>query len=271
MVTSWLRRVRQDRRERALAEHAGRQPCPEENIRPGECNICGSEDGFCFSEAYHSRDNFTCRVCSCTARDRMLIKTLGECLGLLGALETWPTQALTLLETSGYRATPTRLARKFRYINLMYESSVRDGVRGDLSRLCLSDDSLDVVLSADVFEHVRDDESAWREVYRVLKPGGYLVLQVPALGELESTEVRVEVRDGEDVHLMEPEFHAENTLVYRKYGADLLEKLSSLGFAVLHRRAAYRRHRIGEQSIVVAQKAPQLTMGPRDISERAWT
>ena len=45
----------------------------------------------------------------------MLIKTLGDCLGLTGTMEEWPRQPLTLLETSGYRATPSWLARKFRY------------------------------------------------------------------------------------------------------------------------------------------------------------
>ena len=30
---------------------------------------------------------------------------------------------------------------------------------------------------------------------------------------------------------MEPEYHAEHTLVYRYYGSDLLDKLTSLGFA----------------------------------------
>jgi len=246
-------------------------PCDFGAPYAGDCNICGSDAGFCFVADAHTRDNFVCRVCGSCARDRLLIKTLGDCLGLDGPLEDWPEQELTLLETSGYRATPDRLANRFRYINLMYESTVEHGVKGDLSRLALHDESLDILLSSDVFEHVREDEPAWREVQRVLKPGGYVVLTVPAVGEFEKTEVRVEVRDGEDVHVMEPEYHAEYTLVYRNYGMDLLEKLADSGFAVLHRRAAFPRHCIREQSIVVAQKARFLSMAPASISERRWT
>lgn len=202
----------------------------------------------------------------------MLIKTLGDCLGLTGTMEEWPRQPLTLLETSGYRATPSRLARKFRYVNLMYASQGADDcVQGDLSRLGLRAGTLDVLLTSDVFEHVREDGPAWAEVYRVLAPGGYLLLQVPAIGEMETTQVRVEVREGEDVHLMEPEYHAEQTLVYRYYGDDLLGRLRELGFAVLALRRRYPEHQISEQTIVVAQKAPFVAMGPDEISERAWT
>jgi len=259
-------------RLRLLRRFTRSRECPDGKVYAGVCNICGSRRGFCHSPSAHPREGFACLECTSTSRDRMLIKTLGDCLGLTGALEEWPRQPLTLLETSGYRATPARLAQKFRYVNLMYASQGEDDyVQGDLSRLGLRDGTLDVLLTSDVFEHVREDAPAWAEVYRVLAPGGYLLLQVPAVGEMETTEVRVEVRDGEDVHLMEPEYHAEQTLVYRYYGDDLLGRLCELGFAVMALRRRYPKFQIGEQTIVVAQKAPFVAMGPDEISERAWT
>lgn len=245
--------------------------CLDGAVHTGLCNICGSRRGFCHSPSAHPRESFACLECTSTSRDRMLVKTLGDCLGLTGTMEEWPRQPLTLLETSGYRATPPRLAQKFRYLNLMYAShGEEDCVQGDLSRLGLRNGSLDVLLTSDVFEHVREDGPAWAEVYRVLAPGGYLLLQVPAVGEMETTQVRVEVRDGEDIHLMEPEYHAEQTLVYRYYGNDLLDRLRDLEFAVLALRRSYPEHRISEQTIVVAQKAPHVSMGPNEISDRAW-
>jgi len=42
------------------------------------------------------------------------------------------------------------------------------------------DDRFDVVVSCDVIEHVAEDDEAMREMARVLRPGGILVLTVPA-------------------------------------------------------------------------------------------
>ena len=57
-------------------------------------------------------------------------------------------------------------------------------VRGDGSRLPLADDSLDGIIGLDIFEHIEDDEEAFREAYRTLAPGGVLVLSVPAFASL---------------------------------------------------------------------------------------
>jgi SAM-dependent methyltransferase len=45
--------------------------------------------------------------------------------------------------------------------------------------LPFADDSLDIVLSFDVFEHICDSDAHLREVRRVLKPGGWYLLQTP--------------------------------------------------------------------------------------------
>jgi SAM-dependent methyltransferase len=56
--------------------------------------------------------------------------------------------------------------------------------RADATRLPFALAAFDLVLAADVIEHLDDDRTALREFARVLRPGGHLVLTVPAFPSL---------------------------------------------------------------------------------------
>lgn len=53
------------------------------------------------------------------------------------------------------------------------------------NRLPLKDESIDIVCLLDVLEHVPDESAVLSEIYRVLKPGGRLLLSVPHKGLTE--------------------------------------------------------------------------------------
>jgi SAM-dependent methyltransferase len=202
----------------------------------------------------------------------MLIHSLAMCLGYVGPLAEWkPDHSLVVLETSGYRAHPELLKCKFRYLNLIFEGMASECLLGDVARLPLGDQTVDAVISSDVFEHVRDDIGGFSEIARVLRPGGYFILEAPAIGELETTRVLVEARGDEDVYVAPPEHHAENTLVYRYYGNDVVDRLSALSLSVLLFRARVPTSLITEQTVVIGQKAVYLSLGPRKPSNLAWT
>lgn len=110
-----------------------------------------------------------------------------------------------------------------------------DVVRGDARRLPFADESLDLVISTDVWEHIDDDEAVARETYRVLRPGGRALIAVPCSMKLWS---------GHDVALGHVRRYEREELRTRITGAGLeVEDLWS--WNVLLRpvvRARRRRH-----------------------------
>jgi SAM-dependent methyltransferase len=54
----------------------------------------------------------------------------------------------------------------------------------DLTRCPLPDNSVDVAILLNVLEHIEDDALAVRQLFRMLKPGGIAIIEVPAGPEL---------------------------------------------------------------------------------------
>jgi SAM-dependent methyltransferase len=99
--------------------------------------------------------------------------------------------------------------------------------RVDITGLPYEDAAFDVVLCSHVLEHVPDDRKAMREVYRVLTPGGWAILQVPFQSKREHTY--------EDPTITDPAarrraFGQEDHL--RVYGQDYITRLGEAGFQV---------------------------------------
>jgi len=56
----------------------------------------------------------------------------------------------------------------------------RDAILGRGEKTNFPSEHFDLVVALDVFEHIENDEVAFRESFRILKKGGYLLLTVPA-------------------------------------------------------------------------------------------
>jgi SAM-dependent methyltransferase len=105
----------------------------------------------------------------------------------------------------------------------------------DVEQLTYPDACFDLVTSTEVFEHVPNDAKGFREVHRVLTPGGALVFSVPLLLDHDTIE-RARLVDGKIEHLTEPEYHDDRirgkggVLAFRTYGMDIVERLRAAGF-----------------------------------------
>jgi SAM-dependent methyltransferase len=98
-------------------------------------------------------------------------------------------------------------------------------VKMDIHQIPFEQNTFDVVLCNHVLEHVTDDIKAMNEIYRVLRPGGFAILQVPFFNPVpEKTFEDATITDkrerekifGQDDHV-------------RKYGTDYPERIRQSG------------------------------------------
>ena len=105
-------------------------------------------------------------------------------------------------------------------------------VMEDITHLTLRDASCDLIASSDVLEHVPDAAAAFRESFRVLRPGGAHVFTVPFEPE---TVRRAILENGKVRHLVTPpEYHADpldpaGILAFWHFGADLQQQFAGTG------------------------------------------
>ena len=100
-------------------------------------------------------------------------------------------------------------------------------VKADILNLPFENESFDVVICNHVLEHIQDDSKAMSELYRVMKKGGWGIVQVPMKISLEKTY--------EDFTITDPKERQKHFGQYdhvRWYGMDYFDRLKSVGFQV---------------------------------------
>ncbi|MDV7186145.1 methyltransferase domain-containing protein [Lutibacter sp. TH_r2] len=112
------------------------------------------------------------------------------------------------------------------YITADLYSPIAD-VKADICNLPFENNSFDVVFCNHVLEHIEDDAKAMSELYRVLKPNGLGIFQIPQELDREKTY--------EDFSITSPEERAKHFGQYdhvRVYGRDYFDRLRAVGFKV---------------------------------------
>lgn len=237
----------------------------------GHCLVCDKPARFFYSSIDLWRESLNCEHCRTTSRYRSIAKGLLDAISELTSIQAsslaslprsstkklcvYDTQPAFYYESCAY-PLPDML-KKTGWIDVslsQYKPNRKLGMalskgitNQNLECLTYADETFDIVVTSDVMEHVRLDERAHREIFRVLKPGGVYVFTVPHDRSRDKTLTRVQVMDPndetKDVYLMEPEYHGDTNsedgqgvLSYRVYGKDLETYLESLGFDVRYTR-----------------------------------
>ena len=100
-------------------------------------------------------------------------------------------------------------------------------VKADITNLPFEDNSFDTILCNHVLEHIPDDKKAMEELYRILRPNGMAILQIPQDLERDVTFEDDSITDKK-----------ERTKIFgqydhvRVYGHDYFDKLRDVGFTV---------------------------------------
>lgn len=168
-------------------------------------------------------------------------------------LYTWLTSQFPHVIGSEYMgddAAPGAVVRGFRHENL--------------EALSFPDRSVDYILSFDVLEHVADAGASFRDCFRVLKPGGWMIFTTPFTVNQEAHTVRAVLHpDGRLEHILPPEYHGNpidpqgGSLCFRYFGWQMMDDLRAIGFTDAHAMLYWSRelgYLGGEQVLFVAGK-----------------
>ncbi|MCM5663841.1 class I SAM-dependent methyltransferase [Galbibacter mesophilus] len=112
------------------------------------------------------------------------------------------------------------------YTTTDLESPLAD-IKADICNLPFEENAFDVILCNHVLEHIKDDKKAMQELFRVMKPGGWGIFQIPQ--DINRKETF------EDDSIVDRKKRAEIFGQYdhvRIYGMDYFDKLRSVGFEV---------------------------------------
>ncbi len=168
------------------------------------------------------REQASCPICGSTERERLVYLYLRQRSDLL----TRPARVLHV-------APEPQLARvlqgapRLDYLSAdLYQPDVME--RMDITDIHHPDASFDAIICNHVLEHVLADRQAMRELFRVLKPGGWAALQVPFSDRITQSV--------EDPTITSPQARAQafgqedHVRIYAR--ADYVARLEEAGFRV---------------------------------------
>ena len=101
-------------------------------------------------------------------------------------------------------------------------------VKADICNLPFEDNAYDIIFCNHVLEHIPNDTKAMQELFRVLKPGGMGIFQIPQDLSRASTFTDDTIVDQKERSKIFGQYDH-----VRVYGRDYFEKLRSIGFKVI--------------------------------------
>lgn len=218
----------------------------------GICNLAASPTSFSTSSS-NWREGLVATVSGSINRQRQLV--CGLSLALLGSphftlpevaayinqhtLRIYTAEANSALFQAMQRLIAPDLLYYSEYFGENYKSGeiVNGLMHQDLQATSFADESFDIILTSDVFEHMPDVVRAEKEVARILKKGGVYCFTVPLVFDCAEDEILAELTGNNTIRfLTTPQYHVdpvrptEGALVYRHFACAALQaRFTALG------------------------------------------
>jgi SAM-dependent methyltransferase len=244
---------------------------------PGRCPLCEKQTNFVavrdapLAEEWYGhwfRDELRCTACGSLPRQRVIFAVVDM------LYPNW--RAAAIHESS---PGPGGASQRFRsecrgYVATQYDAALGFGnthpnrrYRSEnLEAQTFPDESFDLVITQDVFEHLFAPDRAIAEIARTLRRGGAHILTVPIINGRMSSARRAR-RDNRGItYLLEPQYHgnpmsAEGSLVTVDWGYDIIDYLaahSGLSVSMYYIDDVSRGIRAAMNEVLVCRKAPAL-------------
>jgi SAM-dependent methyltransferase len=199
----------------------------------GECPICEKPVIFTARGA-NLRDSFECPSCRSIPRERALF------LVLKTLYPSWRT--LYIHESSPIRRGASERLRKEckNYSFSQYDPTIPAGSihpeqkhrSEDLEHLTFADETFDIVITQDVFEHIFQPALAAKEIARVIRPGGAHIMTTPLVRQNKPSQRRCKLGNHHEIiNFLEPVYHGnpmskDGSIVTVDWGFDILPYLA---------------------------------------------
>jgi SAM-dependent methyltransferase len=194
----------------------------------GRCPICEHLTTF-VSENTWFRDYLLCSGCLSVPRERAVMRLISE------IKPGWRNFFIHESSPANRGASAKLKNNCVNYIASQYNPNLRLGIvdpknlyrNEDLGHQSFPDESFDLVVTQDVFEHLPDPGAAIKEIARTLKPGGVHIASVPLVRKWEPSFARARLLlDGQIEHLSPAEYHGnpvddKGSLVMTDWGYDI--------------------------------------------------
>ena len=209
----------------------------------GFCELCERDTLFELDWTLSKNGNLnfrgilTCQYCKLPNRKRFMLSYLKKILTRYSYANVFMYESVTKLfkyAQSNFHNANIIGSEFFGYDKKSGE--LIDGIRHeDALNLSLFDESVDIIVSNDVFEHIPNYKKGLSEAYRVLKQNGLLLISIPFLVDNMKTKQRAILKNNQIEHILPPEYHSnpisnDGSLVFFDYGWDFLKFLKNSGF-----------------------------------------